>query len=559
MKNITKEFKKYKLKKSNENIKELCKPKTFQLQPQQKFLPEFIKSKFSQNGILIYHKIGAGKTCTAINIAESYKKTKNILVVLPASLIGNFRDELRSECPGDEYLTSKEREELSILNPKSVQYKNIIKKSDDKIDNIYTIYSYHKFIEKCLMKDIKLKNTLLIIDEIQNMVSEEGTFYVNLKNLIDKSDDKTKIILLSATPIFDKPVEIALTLNLLKLKKELPVGKEFNNMFLEPYKVNEDTYYRMKNKDIFKNYISGLISYYRGAPPNAFPKEIFKIVRCNMEPFQYKSYLTTLTTEDKKYVGSFNAVDILDLPTNFLLGSRFISNIAFPNKSVGATGYLSLKGNNLKPISIKNYSKKFYKIYNKIKQSEGTIFIYSNFKDYSGIKSLVKFLEYNGYKNYKTYGEGKNRFAIWSGDESNNIKNEIKAVFNNKENYNGSKIKIIIGSPSIKEGVSLLRVEQVHILEPYWNMSRIKQIIGRAIRFCSHKDLPLEKRKVYIYLYLAVYPNIKTVDEIIWSMAKKKQLLIDEIEKVLKEKAIDCELFYNRNVYPGEEKLICDI
>ena len=42
MEDITKKYKKYKLKPSKENIKELCQPKKFQLQPQQKFLPEYL-------------------------------------------------------------------------------------------------------------------------------------------------------------------------------------------------------------------------------------------------------------------------------------------------------------------------------------------------------------------------------------------------------------------------------------------------------------------------------------------------------------------------------------
>ena len=69
----------------------------------------------------------------------------------------------------------------------------------------------------------------------------------------------------------------------------------------------------------------------------------------------------------------------------------------------------------------------------------------------------------------------------------------------------GSRIKIMLGSPSIKEGVSLLRIDQIHILEPYWNLSRIQQIIGRGIRFCSHKDLPKYKQTVKVYLYLATH------------------------------------------------------
>jgi hypothetical protein len=251
--------------------------------------------------------------------------------------------------------------------------------------------------------------------------------------------------------------------------------------------------------------------------------------------------------------------DILKLPTNFMLGPRMISNIAFPNKKIGERGFASFNGSNLKKHNIINYSKKFYKILNKVNKSEGPTFIYSNFKELGGIKPLVKYLEYYGYKNYKDIGPGKKRYAIWSGDESHHLKEEIKYVFNKKENSDGSKIKIILGSPSIKEGVSLLRVSQVHILEPYWNMSRILQIIGRAIRFCSHKDMPKERRQVEVYLYLSIYPGEKTIDEYVWSTAKKKQALISKFEKLLKENAIDCNLFYKRNVYKNEEQLKCNI
>ena len=51
------------------------------------------------------------------------------------------------------------------------------------------------------------------------------------------------------------------------------------------------------------------------------------------------------------------------------------------------------------------------------------------------------------------------------------------------------------------------------IMEPYWNMSRIKQIIGRANRFCSHKDINKDRRYVDVYLYLATKTGVKTTDE----------------------------------------------
>jgi hypothetical protein len=311
----------------------------------------------------------------------------------------------------------------------------------------------------------------------------------------------------------------------------------------------------MINQDLFNNLTKNMISYYRGAPEQAFPKLSFNIVRCKMSDFQYKSYLTSLSKTEDIIKGSFKNVDILKLAADFFLGPRIVSNIAFPNKSISEVGYSSLTNNKLK--NIQNYSIKFYKIFKKIKKSEGPIFVYSNFKEIGGLKSFIKFIEYHGYKNYKVYGEGIKRFSIWSGDESHIMKEEIKYVFNQKDNEDGSKIKIMLGSPSIKEGVSLLRVEQVHILEPYWNMSRIEQIIGRAIRFCSHKDVPKRKQLVKVYLYLATHPNEKnSIDEYIWSLAKHKDKLIEQFEHALKENAIDCELFHARNDFKTDEKHI---
>jgi hypothetical protein len=67
---ITEKFKKYKLKPSDAKMEEICKPANFTLQPQQLFLRDYFTSKMSGKGILIYHKIGAGKTCTAITVSE---------------------------------------------------------------------------------------------------------------------------------------------------------------------------------------------------------------------------------------------------------------------------------------------------------------------------------------------------------------------------------------------------------------------------------------------------------------------------------------------------------
>ena len=504
--------------------------------------------------MLVFHQIGAGKTCAAISVAEKLKNKLKIIVVVPASLIGNFMDELRSPCPNYNYITPSEQTKLSTLKIDDPEYYEIIKNSEKRIKKFYTIYSYHKFVDLAQNNKIKLKNTLLIIDEIQNMVSLTGTFYQTLKDLIDNSDNSLRILILSATPMFDRPSEIGLTLNLLKPKIKFPIGNDFNQKFLLKKEIN----YNVINMTNFINLSKGLVSYYRGAPPYTYPNQIFKVVKCQMSDFQFKSYLTALSSEGEYIKGAFKNVDILNLPLNFSLGTRMVSNIAFPNKCIGEIGFNDFKDNYLMFQNISNFSIKFYKILKKIKKSEGPTFVYSNFKDFGGLRSFIKFIEYQGYKNYKIHGEGPNRYSVWTGDESQRMKEEIKKIFNKKENKDGSKIKIMLGSPSVKEGVSFKRVRQVHILEPYWNMSRILQIIGRAIRFCSHSDIIKIDRNVEVFLYLAIRKGEETIDQHIWEIAKEKDKIIQIFETALKENAVDCELFYNRNVYKTDEyKLQC--
>jgi len=553
---ISKIFKKYLIKNKKLKLEDICYPPKYKLQLPQQFTSEFINIGTPYKGLLLFHQIGAGKTCAAISIAENFKKSKNILIITPASLMGNFYNELRSECTNDEYLKPIDRKSLNEYKPSSKKYKEIIKKINKKIDKYYTILSYNKFVDKLQKNKIKLQNTLLVIDEVQNIVSEHGTFYREIYEAISKAPDDIRIILLSGTPIFDKPLEIGLTLNLLKLPEEFPVGNKFNDKFLSCKKLKSgDIKYTPKNLKKFKNMTKGYISYYRGAPPVAFPEKKLNIVKCTMSDYQYKSYKTVATNE-----GPFRTGDILKLPNNFFIGSRIISNIAFPKKGINQDGYNLLEDDKLLMTNLKKYSTKFYKILKKIKQSNGPVFIYSNFKEYGGLKSFVKVLEYHNFKNYRNFGEGEKRYALWTGDERHEVKEEIKDTYNQFDNADGSKLQILLGSPSIKEGVSLLRVSEVHILEPYWNLSRLEQVIGRAVRFCSHKDLLKKDQYVDIYIYIAVHPDDDmTIDKYILNMAYKKDKIISKFEIALKEASVDCKLNYYGNVYNDSEHIECEI
>ena len=76
-----------------------------------------------------------------------------------------------------------------------------------------------------------------------------------------------------------------------------------------------------------------------------------------------------------------------------------------------------------------------------------------------------------------------------------------------EDNKNGEKIKVILISMTGSEGLDFKNLRQVHIMEPWYNLSLVEQIIGRAVRNCSHKQLPFKERNVEIFLYGTLLNN----------------------------------------------------
>ena len=533
---IATKYKALTIPKKKPSFKSLCYPNGFTYQLPQLFVSKFINPKTNYKGILVFHEIGSGKTCLSILTGLQWYKKRRVIFLVPASLVGNVYKEFRSECSGNLYISKSERKQLENLHPGSQEYKTLVLKVNAKIDKDFEIYSFHKYVNLVVNNKINLKNALVIVDEVQNIVSENGSFYRNILDSFLKSSSDARFVIMSGTPIFDKPIELALTINLLKPSTPLPIGKDFNNAFLQP--VNGG--YALKNKELLMQLLQGYVSYSPGAPKHAFPEQIIKIVKCPMSAFQYKSYKKVERSEGNP---DFN--DILKLSTAFFIGSRMVSNIAYPNKKINEKGLNSFKGKGLHLTNIGKYSTKFEKIINRIKAISGPSIVYSNFREYGGIEPFIRTLIHNGYiyvfdKDANESKYNKKRFAIWSGKEDVDDKETAKNIYNDKNNINGSMLKIIIISPSGKEGLSLFNTGSIHIMEPYWNYSRMAQIFGRGIRFCSHKALPKDKRLVRIFIYLSTTPTgKKTIDGYIYNMMKEKKSLLSEFYETLKDVAVD--------------------
>ena len=231
-------------------------------------------------------------------------------------------------------------------------------------------------------------------------------------------------------------------------------------------------------------------------------------------------------------------------------------------------------GNIFSQEKIGNYSSKIKCILDKIynqetkRVSEGIILIYSQYID-SGLIPVALALEEMGFTRFGQTGikplfknrptqvvdvrtmqpptDKKNfkpaRYSMITGDPrlSPNNDFEVKGL-TTEDNKHGEKIKVILISKAGSEGIDFKFIRQVHIIDPWYNMNRPEQIIGRAVRNNSHKDLPFEKRNVEIYMYGTILDkNIEeAADLYVYRVAEYKAIQIGKVTRVLKETAIDC-------------------
>lgn len=134
----------------------------------------------------------------------------------------------------------------------------------------------------------------------------------------------------------------------------------------------------------------------------------------------------------------------------------------------------------------------------------------------------------------------------------------LSTVFSNILNKEGKLIKLVLGSKVMNEGLSLKNVRSAHILDVYFNFGRVDQVIGRAIRFCSHyqlmtKDNIFPKVKLYKYaVSLGKDSKQLSTEEDLYYKAEQKYILIKKAERALKEVAIDCALNQSGNMFKEE-------
>jgi hypothetical protein len=401
--------------------------------------------------------------------------------------------------------------------------------------------------------------------------------------------------------------------------------EEFANLFLDGLNI--------KNPMLFRRRIQGLVSYFKGADERLLPRRIDMdetLVKVPMSDEQFTRYLEVRWIEIK--IDSRRRRSKLDENlSTFRVPTRLVCDYATPpeltikddaevaseNKKPpkeesdvvikklksSAERYLSEAG-------LKTFSPKMLKILKGIQEmGDGNQFVYSQYRSLEGLGILSAVLDTAGWQPYKIMKKAgqwvedpdmtdKPAYTFYTGEEDVEERDLTRQIFNGVYSKNfpaslkqsvdarGKKIlTVLMASASGAEGITLNNVRRVHIMEPHWTPARHDQVIGRAIRICSHATLPLDERTVKVSFYISVftenqmksadYPNIVAIrrndmvtkryegdpveafmstDEYLYETAYEKERISQRMALLLKQSAIDCEI--HRKLHSRERPVV---
>jgi hypothetical protein len=392
-----------------------------------------------------------------------------------------------------------------------------------------------------------------------------------------------------------------------------------------------------KNSMMFQRRIQGLVSYFKGADERMLPRRIENdktLEKVPMSEEQFNHYLTIRSDEIKQDARKKRnpMKDDADEMKTFRVNSRLACDYAVPPElskaDVEATTeddapdkaaiLNTLKANPVRYLSkkaLEAFSPKMLRMMETIEATRGDTLngqlVYSYFRNLEGLGVFSAALEANGWQEYRLTKEAnqwiedpaldpeKPAFAFYTGTEDSEQREYMRQIFNGvgfSDNFPASLRASVESKPKKKlclfmitaagaEGITLNNVRHVHIMEPHWNPARHDQVIGRAIRICSHARLPVEERTVRVSFYISVFSEAQTkssegvnvvlvrrtdmvtkryegdpvetfmsTDEYLYEKAYEKEKVNQTIGLLLKQAAVDCEV--HRRLHRRETPVI---
>lgn len=430
----------------------LAKLKT-QLQPHQARVVSRIQQE-DQPGLVVAHGLGSGKTLTSIAAQDAMDEPAD--VVVPAALKANYLKERTKH----------------LQNPK---------KNPAHLQSIEMAARTGEVASK--------PSPLLIVDEAHRARDTGTKAYKALRD-----NEAQKRLLLTASPFYNHPVDIAPLVNIAAGNQVLPHDKaEFAQKYISERTVDPGFFSRVvhgvkpgtveelnpANKGELQTHLRKWVDYH----PNSevgFPRVVREDVPVEMTPDQLKVYETVMGRAPSWVANKVRA----GLPPSKQESKQL-------NAFLGAVRQVS---NSTRAFGEQREEPKIQKAYENLKQTldanpRAKAVVYSNYLD-SGVVPYRERLQQSGIP-----------FGEFTGEMSKKERDELV------KQYNEDKIRALLISSAGGEGLDLKGTRLMQVLEPHWNVEKLKQVEGRGVRYKSHEHLPEEEREVRIQRYLATRPR----------------------------------------------------
>jgi hypothetical protein len=245
--------------------------------PTQSFISNYFTPDNFAKGMLLWHSVGTGKTCSAIAAAtKNFEPAGYTILWVTRSTLKNdiwknmfdqiCNEDIRQRVLSGDRIPEDHLKRMHMLSkswairPLSYkQFTNLVSQNNQYYDELVKING----------KEDVLRKTLLIIDEAHKLYGGgdlSGVERPDMKALkqfimnsyIKSGKDSVRLLLMTATPITENPMELVKLINLCKLPEEqMPESfQEFAHDYL-----NEDGTFTRSGENKYVQNITGLVSY----------------------------------------------------------------------------------------------------------------------------------------------------------------------------------------------------------------------------------------------------------------------------------------------------------
>jgi hypothetical protein len=574
----------------------------------QRFVKAYMSPGTGYNGMLLVHAVGWGKTCSAITVAEMYRSImrKPALVLTKVNVRAEFENELGN---ADLATWSAQQGWALPLGCGGAQYQRVVamvKEADPRrvkeaLDKItarnYKFSGYEEFSNEAerlwaaggeAAVRAEYSDRVIVVDEAHNLRADNK--YKRSADLLTKVVEmcsNVKLLLLSATPMFDKPQEIAYLLNLLRLNDGRSVV-DASKLF--------DADGGLVDEAGLESMAQGYVSFVHGSDAGELPMRVPGHAAMGLPPFKWPKrtshgalveeavstpvFPCILSPEHSSLVralmgnpgdGDDDDDDEDSVVANRLGPASQASNAAyrtasglkygdrgledaFVRSTVNGVVQYSHRDPKYRPFSresIGDLAPKLANIASAVLQCEGISFVYS-YWIYGGAIPMALALEEHGFERLggtpllsdrpRAAGVAPKYILITgNADLMPMSAKEAIRIATRKNNSEGGQVRVIIGSISAMEGINFQCVRAVHIMDAWWNSARPEQVVGRAIRLKSHRLLPAAKRNVSVFYHGALLgKGVEGIDHYMYRKAGVKQEKVSRVLRVLRDTSVDC-------------------